>query len=123
MVSSMGYEERFTKEAKIKVTLIMRTEDFKQLTRKQKRVLPLVFEGKTMPAMKMITALANSLPAMNMEGKPIDHEVQLRKVYMLRGEKAINDYIDVVKNALVKHVQSAQIVHETATTTETQVRK
>lgn len=83
-------------------------EKFQAYTRQQKRHLILIVNDKEIKALAYIKLLAQRLPMIKLKatGEIIDHQAQLKDIYMELGRPGINKYIDKI-NYFCKNAAAA----------------
>ena len=74
-------------------------EKFQKYTRQQKRHMILTVNGENIKALHYIKDLAKRMPAIGLKatGGMIDHEAELKEIYMQLGRPGIDKYIDKIK--------------------------
>lgn len=78
---------------------------FSEWTRKEKRTSTLVYEGKRITVLDYIgrmTAFLNSRYSAKVNNKPVDHYDIMYKKYMEKGITAVEEYLNLYRDATIK---------------------
>lgn len=69
---------------------------FEQYSRKQKRGQTILWGKEKITVKEYLIRMARRIPAIVIEGKPVDHHAYIKKEFMLKGVAGVDAYVDGV---------------------------